>query len=218
MPSKDKVTQPSRERILAAALNLFMRNGYSGTSLSSIAKTVGVSTPALYWHFSSKDEIYYTAIDQFLKDFINHVRGAITSTDPANRLAELVTAHVTWQLEQADIASAFATSVGMRQLVAELPPGQRDTLVELQRGYVTNFRDVLIQGNEHGVFDVEDISVTAFGILSMCEYVHTWYNPEGPLNPADVAERYVKLALRMAGATLNKQAQTGEAVRDNARS
>lgn len=47
-----------RERILAAAAELFVRNGYAGTSVREIALALGISNPSLYHHFSSKDELF----------------------------------------------------------------------------------------------------------------------------------------------------------------
>ena len=50
--------EPStKDRITEAALRLFSEKGYLGTSLSDIAKQVGISKAALYKHFASKQEI-----------------------------------------------------------------------------------------------------------------------------------------------------------------
>ncbi|WP_433336618.1 TetR/AcrR family transcriptional regulator [Spirillospora sp. CA-294931] len=48
---------PSAERILRTAARLFAVHGYSATSTRDIAAAVGVAQPALYKHFSSKDDI-----------------------------------------------------------------------------------------------------------------------------------------------------------------
>ena len=47
----------TRDRILDIALDLFTEQGYDGTSLREIADQLGVTKAALYYHFSSKDEI-----------------------------------------------------------------------------------------------------------------------------------------------------------------
>src|SRR5262245_60997191 len=47
----------TRERILDAALDLFVRKGYGETSLREIAAALGFSKAALYYHFESKQEI-----------------------------------------------------------------------------------------------------------------------------------------------------------------
>src|SRR5271154_1582743 len=47
----------TRERILDVALDLFIENGYDGTSLREVAEQLGVTKAALYYHFASKDDI-----------------------------------------------------------------------------------------------------------------------------------------------------------------
>jgi AcrR family transcriptional regulator len=46
-----------RERILAAARELFVTHGYEAVSLREIARRVEYTAPALYTHFKDKDEI-----------------------------------------------------------------------------------------------------------------------------------------------------------------
>jgi AcrR family transcriptional regulator len=46
-----------RDRILDVALDLFIQNGYDGTSLREVAERLGVTKAALYYHFASKDDI-----------------------------------------------------------------------------------------------------------------------------------------------------------------
>jgi AcrR family transcriptional regulator len=52
-------TKPSdtRQRILAIAAELFARQGYTGTSIADIARELGTTTAALYYHFPSKSAI-----------------------------------------------------------------------------------------------------------------------------------------------------------------
>lgn len=47
----------TKERILETALELFAKSGYSGTSMSDIAKQLGITKGALYKHYTGKQEI-----------------------------------------------------------------------------------------------------------------------------------------------------------------
>lgn len=47
----------TKKRIPEVALELFSQNGYIGTSMSDIAKQLGITKPALYKHYASKHEI-----------------------------------------------------------------------------------------------------------------------------------------------------------------
>jgi AcrR family transcriptional regulator len=47
----------TRDRILDVALDLFIEQGFDGTSLRQIAEPLGITKAALYYHFASKEEI-----------------------------------------------------------------------------------------------------------------------------------------------------------------
>ncbi len=47
----------TRQRILDVALDLFIEQGFDGTSLRQIAEQLGVTKAALYYYFESKDDI-----------------------------------------------------------------------------------------------------------------------------------------------------------------
>lgn len=51
------MTEDTRGRIQAVALELFTEQGYDSTSLREIAERLGVTKAALYYHFKSKEEI-----------------------------------------------------------------------------------------------------------------------------------------------------------------
>lgn len=55
----------TRERILAAAFQLFLQHGYEGTGLSQIVGTSGVSKGAFYHYFASKNQIYHEVVEAF---------------------------------------------------------------------------------------------------------------------------------------------------------
>jgi AcrR family transcriptional regulator len=62
------VTRPAgeatRDRILKAALDLFSESSFEGASTREIATRAGVTQPLLNYHFSSKDELWRSAVDE----------------------------------------------------------------------------------------------------------------------------------------------------------
>jgi AcrR family transcriptional regulator len=58
----------TRQRILAAALDLFGEQGYAGTSVRDISERLGVTKAALYYHFPSKEAILDALLDPFLSE------------------------------------------------------------------------------------------------------------------------------------------------------
>jgi TetR/AcrR family transcriptional regulator, acrAB operon repressor len=53
----------TRDSILTAALDLFSEKGYSRTTCSDIAKRIGMTRGAVYWHFENKEALLAALID-----------------------------------------------------------------------------------------------------------------------------------------------------------
>lgn len=68
-PAPDELSVPARERIQAAALQLFTQRGYAATSVREIVKAAGVTKPILYYYFGSKESLYLEILNKVLRDF-----------------------------------------------------------------------------------------------------------------------------------------------------
>lgn len=58
----------TREQIVGAALRLFRRQGYQGTTMRAVAAEAGVSVGSAYYYFSSKEELLQGFYDQLVAD------------------------------------------------------------------------------------------------------------------------------------------------------
>ena len=66
-PSAD----PTRERILTAALDLFSERSFEGATTREIAARAGVTQPLLNYHFQSKDALWRAAVDALFEELTN---------------------------------------------------------------------------------------------------------------------------------------------------
>jgi AcrR family transcriptional regulator len=60
----------ARTRILNAAMELFAKKGYAGSSIREICGSAGVTKPVLYYHFRSKEQLYH----ELMLDIFNQTR------------------------------------------------------------------------------------------------------------------------------------------------
>ncbi|GHH41502.1 TetR/AcrR family transcriptional regulator [Lentzea cavernae] len=58
----------TKQRILQTARELFVRQGVQQTSLQEIADHLGITKPALYYHFASRDELVRSIVTPLLED------------------------------------------------------------------------------------------------------------------------------------------------------
>lgn len=60
------MAKDTKERILAAALELFSQNGFAGTNVRELAGSLGMGKSSIYRHFESKEEIWNTLLDELI--------------------------------------------------------------------------------------------------------------------------------------------------------
>ena len=81
-PGEDEpVAATTRDRILDVALDLFIDQGYDGTSLRQIADRLGITKAALYYHFGAKEDILM-ALHLRLHEFGKTALGTMTGDEP----------------------------------------------------------------------------------------------------------------------------------------
>lgn len=84
-------SEETRARILAAAMELFRRQGFDATTMREIAAEAGVATGAAYYYFDSKDAIVLAFYDQAQQELAPLLDEAIAGTkDLGQRLRALL--------------------------------------------------------------------------------------------------------------------------------
>jgi TetR/AcrR family transcriptional regulator len=77
--------------ILARAIPLFARSGFTGVSMRDIARAVGITQAALYHHYPDKQRLYLAAMAQAFADKADGIAAAVESGGtPAERLQRFV--------------------------------------------------------------------------------------------------------------------------------
>ena len=204
MPKILVARRPPREQITAgildAAVSLFAKRGYEATTMQHIAAKVGMTAPALYYYFDSKQRLLFEVIELSLDRFdqgLGHVLEAATGS-AADQLRAFVRAHLEFQLEKVERARIYnAMFLGTGALLDALTPRQRAVILRLQSRVRARLNDILERGAAQKEFALLDPTVTAMGILAMGEFAASWFAPGGRLSAALVAEQYACLALRM---------------------
>jgi AcrR family transcriptional regulator len=100
---------PERRRplVLDAAHDLFLTNGFEGTSMDAIAAAAGVSKPVVYDCFASKDELFTAMLDREEERVLRETEAALRthggSADPEGALIRGFEAFLTAVAESPDI-------------------------------------------------------------------------------------------------------------------
>lgn len=127
-----------RSSLLSQAARLFANHGFDGVSIEDLGASVGVSGPAVYRHFASKQAVLAALLVDVSEGLLDGGRTVVDSSDDdSGALRSLVRFHVDFALREPDVIR-----VQDRDLAA-LSPQDRESVRDLQRRYVDLWVDVL---------------------------------------------------------------------------
>ena len=75
------------DKALDAALELFWRHGYEGTSLAMLTKAMGINTPSLYAAYGNKEALFGRVVEHYLQFPVSYMAQALAEPT-ARRVAE----------------------------------------------------------------------------------------------------------------------------------
>lgn len=193
--------------ILAASRDAFYEAGYRGTSVRDIARRVGVTVPALYYHYENKEALLLSILDASISYVTELCQAAVEEAGPApeDRFLNLVECIAFYQ------ANAGRTAIidGETRL---LPADLRADYAKKRKVIEDLMLAAVEDGVEAGVFDTTSAKDTTRAVLGMLQAISTWFHVGGQFTPADLAVRYKDICAHTVGAdasVLKKARKTG---------
>jgi AcrR family transcriptional regulator len=191
------LTPVTRSDVLEAALTLFASRGYHGTSLKDVAHAVGLRAPSLYNHIEAKSDL----LVEIVFDTLAHV-GA--------DLEEAIAAHADLhdRLYAATYVYTLRHAVHRREALVvnqdarHLPEHALSRAQSLRRHQERQFRQIISDGVDGGLFEVPSPKLASFAIREMCVSAARWFHEGGDFTADDVASNYAAQAVRMAQAPI----------------
>ena len=186
-----------RRAIEDVASDLFREHGYAGTSIRDIARALSVQGASLYAHVSSKEDVLWAIVDRAATRFERAADAAEADAeaqrpgDPAEALAALVRAHVGVLTADVDAAGVFVHEW------RSLDPAHREAILSRRDAYEVRFRRRVEDGIAVGAFGMTDPAIATSTLLSAVNGVAGWYDPNGRLPAARIADHLVDLSVRM---------------------
>jgi AcrR family transcriptional regulator len=74
-------TSDVKEAIIRKSIQLFLANGFRGTSVKEITEAAGIGRGTLYWYFRSKDEILVSIFERFEQVFLEGLIRAVNDRE-----------------------------------------------------------------------------------------------------------------------------------------
>jgi AcrR family transcriptional regulator len=184
-----------RQRILDAAARALAEHGYSEAKLSDIAQEAGTHAGALYYYFTSREdlikEVMLTSLDR-IAEFSEALLEDRGHRPPLDRVLAFVRALIEHQAVQRDdyylrayLRNGDHVPEGLRTLIKHRRRQLRHTLTQL-----------IGEAQAAGQVSAEiDTTIAAQFIIGATNWMSLWYEPDGPATADDIADTFVGLLL-----------------------
>ncbi|SEP52782.1 TetR/AcrR family transcriptional regulator [Amycolatopsis saalfeldensis] len=136
----------TREQLVDTAKELFLRDGYSVTSLEKVADEAGYSKGAVYSNFRGKDELCLAVLDRIHDEQVNLVASALAGAEGMEGLltafqawAERSIGDEAWTALEVEFATNARRDPHVRAELASRDKAIRDTIAGLLAGYAERF-------------------------------------------------------------------------------
>jgi AcrR family transcriptional regulator len=183
---------PVQRRIMDAAIELFAERGFDGTSVQEIVSAAGLTKGALYHYYSSKSdllhEIYHSLIRRQL-DGLDRILARDLSPEETVRalLLDLVETTAAFKRE----------STIFRREMHKLSPEYLQSIAADRRRYHETFLALIEKEQRAGTFnDAISAEIATYTVFGMINQLTTWYRPEGPKSPEEIAAALTTFTLQ----------------------
>lgn len=152
----------TRAKLVDVARQLFARKGVEDTTMNDIAVASKKGRRTLYTYFKSKDQIYMAVVESELEMLSDSMeKAAKQSVAPDQKILDLITTHLNIVkmvvFRNGTLRADFFRDIWRVEAMRK----------NFDRKEIQLFRNVLQEGKERGVFDIDNVEITA-DILHYC--------------------------------------------------
>lgn len=97
----------TQERILVAAIELFLAQGYEATPVAQVAERAGVSRATVFWHFSDKASLFREAFSRLLEPVRESLARDYGELEPEKELEQRVAVYGSFVAEHREPLIGF---------------------------------------------------------------------------------------------------------------
>jgi TetR/AcrR family transcriptional regulator, cholesterol catabolism regulator len=170
------------DMIATAAAKLFSMKGYIETSMEDIAVTAKLSKGGMYHYFDCKEDILYFILANFMDSLLEGLEQDIQNIeDPAGKIRYVISHHV-----EAYVAHVYSAKVLLNEAF-NLSARKLSKIKSRERLYFSTVAGVLSLYVGHNL-DNDTLRVVTFNLLGMCNWIYSWYDPQGATNPEQLSQ------------------------------
>jgi AcrR family transcriptional regulator len=163
---------PRKRELIAVAAKLFAERGYHAVGINDISGELGLTGPAFYRHFPSKEALLIAVLDDAISRHLEEVGDLVaTVSDPLEALKAIVQHHIAFVFERTENIMTWRTEF------RSLPEQDRHRLRYLQRLYTEHWVRTLRQLRPE--LEVDQVRAMCHGAISLLQSPIQFHNRLG---------------------------------------
>ncbi|HUR75637.1 MAG TPA: TetR/AcrR family transcriptional regulator [Sporichthya sp.] len=160
---------PRQRELIEVATRLFARSGYHAVGINDISGELGLTGPAFYRHYPSKEALLVACLDDAVTSHLEAVVDVVRSvSDPRDALEAIIANHVDFVFDQTANIQTWRTEF------RSLPEADRHRLRYLQRLYTEEWVRVVRQLRTD--LDVEQVRTMCQGAIALLQSATEYQN------------------------------------------
>ncbi len=187
------VSNLKRERIVAAAADLFYADGFVITTLDAVAERLNVTKPFIYAHFRSKSELLGVICAHGIRASLDALdRVLATKVSATDKLPALMHGFMSAVLDNQKNIGIYTREE------KHLDDTDRKAIEDMRRAFDRKLRALLDAGVASGEFDIADTQMASLAIGGIASWAYVWFRPDGRLGVNQIAEHMAALVGAMS--------------------
>lgn len=154
---KKRSGEETRQRILAAACDVFGAAGYGGASIREVARRAGISVGCVYLYFPNKQELYLGLMKSQMDEFLGRLE-SLRAEAPLAAIRAVIASYL-----QVAVTRTKMLSASIKEYDLEFKRPLRNAFFRSQRRLVA---DILKRGVRDGVFRPMDCDEVALVLVT----------------------------------------------------
>ncbi len=177
--------EQTRKRIFDTAARLFAEKGYGSTSIRDLAQDLGLQKSSLYHHFSSKEDILYKLVGEFMDEALVYVEDlGAQDMPPLEKLSAFIRYYTGFYAAEPHRLTVLVNDLEY------LSPARQRAVVAKERRYIEAIEVILEELRQTGLMRDIPAPVAIFAFFGMVHYTPKWYRTKGRIGPQELGRLF----------------------------
>ena len=151
----------TKRKIFETSMELFAKKGYDATSIEEITSVVGVAKGTLYYHFSSKEEIFNFLVEEGMKLLKNSIEIKTSKLENTlDKIKAIILIQIKVIVKYENLITIVLSQIWGKEQ-------RNNTCKKYVFEYIQTIERILKEGIEKGDIKKLDPEVTASGIFGL---------------------------------------------------